>query len=126
MMYFAKWALVIVTVLVLGCKHHTVREDRPAVIINPAEQGRAELSQAVSEMLHGIPVILAGDALTQSDQLIVERAQHRDASGNLVMGYQIEKPREFRLIKNGDKCILIKMNSNERKQLKQVQCKAVK
>lgn len=108
-----------------ACKHPMVREDQPARIVNPDEKSRAELRNAVSEALHNVPVELAGDALTKDDRLIIERKQHRDASGNVIMGYETEMPREFRLVKSGDNCFLVDMASKKRKQLKQTACETV-
>ena len=109
----------------VACKHQVVREDRPARIINPYEKSRAELRGAVSEALHGVPVNLAGDALTKDGRLIIERKQHRDASGNLIMGYETRMPREFRLVKNGDHCFLVDTVNKKRKELKQTICETV-
>lgn len=108
-----------------ACKHQAVRKDQPARIVNPDEKSRAALRSAVSEALHGVPVNLAGDALTHDDRLIVEGKQHRDASGNLIMGYETRMPRVFRLVKNGDNCFLVDTINKKRRYLKQTVCETV-
>jgi hypothetical protein len=109
-----------------ACNHISVKKDLSAYIVNPTKESRAELKKAVSKALNGIPVTLAEDALTNDDRLIIERKQHVDTQGNLIMGLETEMPHQFRLVKNNGKCILIDQANGNRMELSRTVCKTFK
>ena len=119
-------SIVILLGIFSACNHISVKKDAPAYIINPTKESRAELKKAVSSALNGIPVTLADDALTNDDRLIIERKQHMDANGNLIMGLERKKTRQFRLVKNNGKCILIDQANGHRVELTHTICKVLK
>lgn len=119
-------SIAILVGIVSACNHMPVKKDVPAYIVNPTKKSRAELEKAVSSALNGIPVTLADDALTKDDRLIIERKRHVDAQGNLIMGLETEKPHQFRLVKNNDKCILINQADGNRMELTQTVCNILK
>jgi hypothetical protein len=118
-------SIMILPGLICACNGQSVRKDLPAYIVGPTEASRIELEKTVSRALNGIPVTLADNALTKDDRLIIERKQHVDTKGNLVMGLETKMPRQFRLVKNKDKCILIDQSNGSRMELKQTTCEAL-
>lgn len=109
-----------------ACNHVSVKNDVPAYVVNPTKESRVELEKAVSKALNGIPVTLADDALTKDDRLIIERKQHKDVQGNLIMGLETKRPRQFRLVKNNNQCILIDQANGNRMELSLTVCEALK
>lgn len=101
------------------------KNDAPAYVVNPTKESRTELKKAISKALNGIPVILADDALTKSSLLIIERRQHKDPQGNPIEMPKEERPRQFRLVKNKDRCILIDQSNGSRMELKQTICEVL-
>lgn len=90
-----------------GCATSSSR-DVPALIVKPTPQSRAELTLAVQRALHSEPILLADDALTRSSLLPIDRIPRRDSRGRLLNGLEIgRKPEVFRLVKNGNSCVLI-------------------
>src|SRR5437588_8726254 len=105
----------------------TAREQKtaaevPAVIVRSTAESRAALAQAVSDALNGAPVTLADDAFTLRSSLVVERARQRDASGRPLSGRDTGMPEHFRLVKNGDLCILVHERTGRRFALQATDC----
>lgn len=103
--------------LLVGC------QDRPARIVNPTDASRAALQKAVATALHGVPVTLADDALTQSSLLTIEPKVFRDAQGERVMGRETRTPIHFRLIKHGAQCFLVQQDGGAKWLLADTTCK---
>ena len=93
-----------------------------AIIDKPTQESRAELAQAVSDGLNGAPVTLADDALTRDSRLIIERAHPRDASGVPLSGRDRDKPEIFRLVKSGERCVLVHERTGKRTTLASTRC----
>jgi hypothetical protein len=108
--------------LICVCRPLSACEPQPAVLTNPTAQSRAELSSVVSEALHGAPVRLADDALTQASTLVIERTMPRDAEGLPLNGRELEKPQHFRLIQHATHCILIQESTGKRWRLSAATC----
>jgi len=96
--------------------------DRPAVLLSPTPDVRAELAHVVSEALNGAPVRLADDALTTDSHLIITRIERRDAAGHPILGRSTEKPERFDLVERGGRCILIQERTGRRWPLKSATC----
>lgn len=117
--------------LVLGlaglpaCATWRAAPDGPAVITHPTAASRAALELAVSRALGGVPVRLADDALTRDDQLIIGRAQARDASGLPLNGRELGRPQHFRLLRRGSRCILLHVESGKSSVLPDTTCRLV-
>lgn len=107
--------------LASGCAV-SVAKDAPAVIENPTSQSRQVLVRAVSELL-GHEVLLADDAFTTSDRLIVEPSRARDPQGTPVQGREVRPPVQLLLIKSGQLCAVMRADSGKRVQLAGVQCR---
>jgi hypothetical protein len=87
--------------------------ERPAVIVAPTVESRAALQAAVNRSM-GAQVTLADDALTNDSHLIVERA--------LIEGRDLGKPERFRLLKVGERCVLVRERGGERTELAATSC----
>jgi hypothetical protein len=117
--------IMILLCLTCACNGQWVKKDIPAYVVNPTKESRIELEKAVSKALKGVPVTLADNVLTKDNLLMIERKPHVDAKGNLIMGLETKMPRQFRLVKNNDKCILIDQSNGNRMELKQTACKTL-
>jgi hypothetical protein len=67
-------------------------------------------------------VTLADDALTDSSLLIVERVMPKSMEGSPAQGRTMEMPIQFRLVINGDDCILIDQRDESRHVLQDTSC----
>ena len=65
-------ALVGAALVQAGCAQRKAPPEVPAVLTNPTEQSRAELSRVVGEAMNGVSVTIADGALTLDDTLIIE------------------------------------------------------
>jgi hypothetical protein len=92
------------------------------VIVHPTADSRAALRDTVSEAFGNTPIILAPDALTSSDVLVVERIHPRDARALPVTGRNQERPARFRLLKVGSTCVLVCEESGRRFTLRHTEC----
>ena len=92
------------------------------MITNPTAQSRAELVRVVSRALNGASVTIADDALTGDSTLIVERAARRDAQGLPLDGRETGRPEQFRLVKNGSRCVLVHERTGRRWTLASTSC----
>ena len=99
--------------------------EQPARISNNSAESRAELLRAVNTALHTSGVTLADDALTTSDQLIIERVPARDAKGQRLSGRDFDRPQHFLLVKADRQCVLIHQESAQRFPLKNVDCEGL-
>ena len=114
--------LVVLIAQFTGCAHQPVDVDVPATITNPSKATYQELEQILSTALKGMPVILADDALTKSDRLIIERKMQFDPQGNPIMGRELGTPYQFRLVKRNNTCILVNATSGDRWPLVKAKC----
>lgn len=107
-----------------ACAGVAAQADKPAVIVNPTGESRAELLGAIRSALGNVPVALADDALTHDNLLVVERMPRRDAGGRLLNGRVLDKPERFILVRRGSQCLLIQENTRHEWPLKHVECAA--
>jgi hypothetical protein len=105
-----------------GCKTAAVHEERPALIVDPTPESRAELERVVSDMLFGAEVMLADDALTDSSVLIVERNRIRRLDNPPLSGRDLGRPERFQLVTAGNRCVLIHENDEARYELQETRC----
>ncbi len=98
--------------------------DTPAVIVHPNPESRAAITQAVYTTLGGTPVTIADDALTDTNLLVVDRTQRPDPGTLPANGrdMSIPQPERFRLVKVGDRCILVHDRTNHRVALLGTEC----
>lgn len=104
-----------------ACQTTASAYDVPARITNADDASRAALRQAVSDALQR-EVLLANDALTSSNLLIIERNPPNTAQGRLATGRNMEPAIQFRLVANGSDCILIDTRDDTRYRLENTTC----
>jgi hypothetical protein len=113
-----------VALVVAACKMNSVHEERPARIVNPSAESRAELRRVVGDMLFGADVTLADDALTDSSVLIVERSRPRSLDNPPLSGRDLGQPERFQLVTTGKRCVLIRESDRARHELVETECVA--
>ena len=113
--------MFVVTFGVVGCQTVATGYDKPARITDPTDDSRAALQQTVNAALN-TNVTLADDALTDSSLLIVERSMPKSMDGSPAQGRTMEMPYQFRLVINGDECILIDQRDESRHVLQDTSC----
>ncbi len=106
-----------------GCQTLATDDDVAARITNPATDSRAALQEAVNDALD-TDVMLADDALTDSSVLTIERNPPRSMENLPAQGRNMDGPMQFRLVKNGDDCVLIYTNDDSRRKLANTRCTA--
>ncbi|MEX2123211.1 MAG: hypothetical protein WD795_04925 [Woeseia sp.] len=99
-------------------------EDRPARIVDPGDESRAELKQVVRDALHGADVMLAADALTESSMLIIERRKMQSLDNPPLSGRELGRPEHFHLVTTGTQCVLIHEKGGARYELREARCVA--
>ena len=110
-------------VLVLsGCQTMQADVDVPAIITSPDADSRAALQSTVNGLFGGQEVLIADDALTTSSVLPIEFGPRGSLANPPATGRVIEEPLRFRLVKNGDDCILIDPRDNSRHVLADTNC----
>lgn len=115
--------LLAVFIGLAACQTVATEYDKPARISNPDESSRAALQKTVNAALN-TEVVLASDALTNSSQLFIERVMPKSMEGSLAGGRTMEMPFEFRLVINGDDCVLIDKHDDSRHVLQDTSCNA--
>lgn len=109
-------------VIVAGCQALTAQPDIPALITNPTEESRAALKIALSEAFHCKEVALADNALTETSLLTIESGARHMIGKVSPKGRILEKPIQFRLVKNGSECVLINLRDQSRHKLQNTAC----
>lgn len=91
--------------LLAGCKM-TTAEPQPARLTNMSPQIKAELQQAIIELIGGEKVKLADNAFADSHQLFIERAILRDPQGLPIMGRHSQPAILLELQQADNQCLL--------------------
>lgn len=105
-----------------GCQTMNADADVAAVIKSPDEASRAALQAALAASFGGQDVLLADDALTQSSLLTIEPGPQRSINNPSPGGRILTEPFRFRLVKNGDDCVLIDLRDDSRQVLANTTC----
>ncbi|NKF49189.1 hypothetical protein G3R49_01180 [Shewanella sp. WXL01] len=95
----------------------------PALVAKATDKGHLELSQAIASLLEIESVRIAKSAFTQSHQITLEHAAHKDANGNPIMGRVMSKPEQFSLFIEFGQCVVRRDSNLKTVVLKQTQCK---
>ena len=116
---------IFLSVMILtACKNSDIREAVPALILEPTIESQAELRLVVINALENSSIILADDALTRSNVLIIERKPHRDANNNKIMGRDLGAPEQFRLLLINNQCVLVQQSTGNQFMLTKTRCVA--
>jgi hypothetical protein len=106
-----------------GCQS-TANAELPAVIAEPSPAAIAELERTITAALGGAPVSLASGVFTQSTLLTLEHQSRQSTEGRLATGRTMEKPEQFRLLRVGTRCELLRVKTGERFALRETKCQA--
>ncbi|MDQ2076327.1 hypothetical protein [Marinimicrobium sp. ABcell2] len=105
-----------------GCQT-TDLDPVPGLIVEPDADSRAALSEAVSNALDGVDVLLAPNALTESSVLILEQSHYRADENMHRQGRRLDQPEHFQLLFQGGACILVHKDSGQHQMLADTECK---
>jgi len=108
--------------LCAGCQTMNASADVPAVITDPDEASHAALKAALADSFGGLDVVIADDALTNSSLLSLEHGPRGSLDNPPATGRVLEKPIRFRLVKNGDECVLLDLRDESRHVLAETDC----
>ena len=111
--------LIAAATLLGACETLPPLKGKPAVLSNASTQTTAELSEVISNALHGVKVTLAPDALTDSATVIIERPY------NEMNGRRMDKPDHFTLSFSHNKCVLTHEETGESYALKHAKCSVI-
>jgi len=110
-------------VAMVACKNVVPDEEQAAIIVNPTDESRAALQQAVDAALN-TRVLLADNALTDTSVLVIDRQVPRSIEGAPAQGRTMEMPFQFRLVTDGTNCVLIDKRDGSRQVLTNTECVA--
>ena len=96
--------------------------DMPALIVQPDAASRTALQTTLSTVFGGYEVKLSDDALTRSSLLVLETGASKTIANPPLTGRVLSRPYQFRLIKNGDDCILVDLRDDTRHALANTTC----
>ncbi len=108
------------TLLTGGCVSRPAEAE--ALIVRPTEMSRDVLAGVVAKALGRDRVLLAPDALTSSPLLVIEPRPMRTIDG-LVQGYRLDEVYRFRLLAVSGRCVLERLESDERWPLPDIDCR---
>ena len=108
-----KQLLGVVTLMFAACATNTETYDQPARIVNPDAASRAGLQSALIEAL-GVPVTISDTALTDTSLLVIENQPPATMENPVPIGRATDLPIQFRLVRNGDICVLINQRDRNR------------
>jgi hypothetical protein len=117
------WAALIAPFLSACAAQPVIQSDEvPAVLVQMTSKAQAELRSAVATMLAVPDVTLANDVLLRDSLLVIEKAHPRDARGRQLSGRDYDRPEQFRLIKTGPQCVVVRLKTGERRALRYGHC----
>ena len=116
----------IIIVGLSGCSAFAEGETKavPAVLLSVDANSTSQLEQAIASLLNTDNVKISPSAFVQSSLLAIERAAHKDATGQLFMGRNYEMPQMVQLYIQGDMCSVKLADTEKTKQLPKLKCTA--
>ncbi len=94
----------------------------PALVGAQSEASITELQQLIASLLNVEQVTITPEAFTKSSKLTLERKQHLDNNGQLLMGRTLTMPQEVLLLLQDTLCFLQDAQGNQSPPLKQTPC----
>jgi len=102
-----------------GCLGVSDGRDLAAVIAEATPASQAELRSVLEQALGPRDLLLAPDALTETSLLALEpMSGPADAAG----GRLLQMPERFELVLRGSRCILVRLSTGQRYELRQTEC----
>ena len=95
--------------------------EQPARILKADACSRAALPRTVDAAL-GTHVILSDSALTDSSLLTIENRPPPTIENPVTQGRGMQMPIQFRLVRNGDRCVLVRQSDRSRYVLNHTSC----
>jgi hypothetical protein len=117
---FLKVSLLLV--MITGCRTLSGSPDQAALITQPDASSRAALQATLSDLFGGIEIRLADDALTRSSLLTLAVGAQSTLVEPAAGGRIVSEPYRFRLVLNGEDCILIDLRDDSRHRLADTTC----
>jgi hypothetical protein len=114
--------MVLLLIMISGCRTLSGADDVPARITQPDAGSRAALQATLSELYGGIKIRLADDALTRSSLLVLTTGANSALVEPAATGRIVSEPYRFRLVRQGDDCILIDLRDDSRHLLAHTTC----
>lgn len=112
------------TALTVGsCQTMGNGDDVPAILSNPTAESRSALQGAVNNALN-TEVTIEDEALTSSSMLIIERRPPRSIQNLPATGRNMDPAIQFRLVLNGEDCVLVDTRNDSRHVLENTTCVA--
>ena len=115
------FAVIVSAFGIVGCETVVTDHDQPARIVDPDSASRAALQRAVDLAL-GTHVTLSDTALTDRSVLTIENWPTPTMENPVPQGRAITMPIQFRLVKNGEQCILVRQSDRSRYVLDNTTC----
>lgn len=119
-MKFLQFFLII---LLGACQSVNAQIEQDALLLQASPEVQKELTETVAKVLGLKSVLLSAEDLTKSSYLPFDRVKIRDQNGLIMQGLETEKPQVFKLVKKGDSCWLLHLNTGSRSLLLKAQCK---
>lgn len=108
-----------------GCQTAPPQAAQDALLTESSAATHARLARSASELLGGVPVLLADDAFLASSRVSIDRAVRRNAAGLRVDGRSEAVPRILRLQIRDGRCVLRLDGSDRELVLDGVSCQPV-
>jgi hypothetical protein len=120
--------LIVVTIAFTACASSSAqvgKVDKPVIIDQPDAKSRLALQNAISKALGASYVVLADDALTRENTIIIEPTRVRNFEGQRLQGRETRMPEKFHLVrgKKKDECVLVFDRTGVRTTLVDAHCK---
>jgi hypothetical protein len=96
----------------------------PALLVQPSDASQQELRATVARMMGVASVSLAKDVFLATSLMVIEKNRPRGADGIQLSGRDFDKPEQFRLLKSGNQCVLVKLSTGAHEVLQKSQCEA--
>ncbi|MGL1957036.1 MAG: hypothetical protein OCD00_06945 [Colwellia sp.] len=124
-----RWCLLASSVLVgfilVACKHTPEVNYQAALLVEPSEQSLQAVKTAVKQLANLPSVVLAKSVFQKDSWLLIDRQQHKNAKGQLIMGNNTEPPLALQLVTYNNQCFLRYPKADKILLLDNVACSSV-
>ena len=109
-------------ILVLSACSSQAHEKEVALLPVNSAQARAEIIELVSQSFGGKNIPIAEDVFQHSSRLLIGKTAVTSPEGIKIFGSDKETAIVFELVKQGDNCLLRRINNAQEWQLKTKRC----
>ena len=107
--------------LMVGCQMSSAGSWEDALLAAEDAEGRTRASEVIAAAI-GSDVQLASDAFARDSLLTLEHTSPGSLSTPAATGRVMERPEQFRLVRKGSTCALIRVKTEEVLTLEDVRC----